>query len=542
MRNIMIGCMCYVIFLILEWPKLHPVESIILLSILLFIPIAFSIVDNKKRNGDELFCYKLAAFFYPVAAISAMLAFVTDYFLFAIIWFLYTGIVALFGVSRLLERGWKPLEETAIDSGFIYLFLGGFWFFASVANIPIMQFTSDIVLLTAAHFHYSAFLLPLFAGLLGRKQQEKSKLYTVAMFIMIISPMTVAIGITYSRTFEFFAVLLYLISLYMYGIFVWKTKFTSKSAKILLIISSSTLMVTILFSLFYSYGNFKHVMTITIAQMVWIHGVVNGMGVALPGCIGWMIEKAAPTYMRYGKPMSRIKGKMKIGKSVLLENSLIEEKEYTGLINKVIDFDSKQFNTKNVSPLIIDFYENTKEYELKATIHWSRWFWPFAFLYEKISRRVQQIHLGMGNRLERMYGEIVAIKDEKDGRNDVRAWVRKNEQNETIFVALYSQHEYNEETYMNIALPLPYANMTGILKFRNDKNNLIITSRLRNSARGDEGIYLHNRFFTIRLPLAETFTIREKATTTLTAHHQMWLFGVKFLEIDYEIEQKENIA
>ncbi|MDP7979536.1 YndJ family protein [Bacillus multifaciens] len=542
MRNIMIGFMCYVIFLILEWPKLHPVESIILLSILIFIPMAFSIVDKKKRNGDELFCYKLAVFFYPVAAISAMLAFVTDYFLFAIIWFIYTGIVALFGVCRLLERGWKPLEETAIDSGFIYLFLGGFWFLASVANIPIMQFSSDIVLLTAAHFHYSAFLLPLFAGLLGRKQQKKSKLYTTALFIIIISPMTVAIGITYSRTFEFFAVLLYLISLYIYGIFVWKTKFTSKSAKVLLIISSSTLMVTILFSLFYSYGNFKQVMTITIAQMVWIHGVVNGVGVALPGCIGWMIEKAAPTYIRYGKPMSRIKGKMKIGENVLLENSLIEEKEYKGLINKVIDFDSKQFNTENVSPCIIDFYENTKKYELKATIHWSRWFWPFAFLYEKISRRVQQIHLGMGNRLERMEGTILAIKDEKDGRNDVRAWVRKNELNETIFVALYSQHEYNDEIYMNIALPLPYANMTGILKLRNDKNNLIITSRLRNNARGDEGIYLHNRFFTMRLPLEETFTIREKATATLIAHHQMWLFGVKFLEIDYEIEQKENIA
>jgi hypothetical protein len=226
MRNIMIGFICYVIFLILEWPKLNPVESIILLSILLFIPMAFSIVDKRKRDGDELCCYKLAVFIYPIAAISAMLAFVTNHFLFAIIWFIYTGIVALFGVSRLLERGWKPLEETAIDSGFMYLFLGGFWFFVSVANIPIMQFSSDIVLLTAAHFHYSAFLLPLSAGLLGRKQQKKSKLYTIVMFIIIISPMTVAIGITYSRIFEFFAVLLYLISLYVYGIFVWRPFFS----------------------------------------------------------------------------------------------------------------------------------------------------------------------------------------------------------------------------------------------------------------------------------------------------------------------------
>ena len=78
--------------------------------------------------------------------------------------------------------------------------------------------------------------------------------------------MTVAIGITYSRVFEFFAVFLYVCAIYSYGIYVWRTKFNAISAKILLIISSSTLMVTIMFSLIYSYGNLTHVMTITIAQ------------------------------------------------------------------------------------------------------------------------------------------------------------------------------------------------------------------------------------------------------------------------------------
>lgn len=537
MRNIIIGLICYASFFLLKWPQLPPVESIILLSILLFIPMSFSIIDKKKRDGNEMLCYKLAASLYPLAAISAMLAFVTSYVFFALIWFIYTGIVALFGISRLLERGWRPLAETAIDSSFIYLFLGGFWFFVSVANIPIMQFTKDIVLLTAAHFHYSAFLLPLSAGLLGRKQ-KKSRLYTLVMFIIIISPMTVAIGITYSRIFEFFAVLIYLVSLYAYGVFVWKTKFTCQNSKILLSISSLILMMTIVFSLLYSYGNFKGVLTFTITQMVWIHGVVNGIGVALPAFLGWFLEKNEPPYVFYGKPMSRITGKRKIGKDVLKKNNVIAKKEYPGLVNQMTTFHSKQFQSKDVSPLILDFYEHTNDYELQANIHWSRWFWPFAFLYEKVSRHVQQIHLGMGNRVERMDGEIVAIQDETDGRSDVRAWVRNNEQDETIFVALYSQHEFYGETYMNIALPLPYANMTGILKLRNDKNDLLITSRLRDNARGDEGIFLHNRLITIRLPLAETFLIKEKDETTLTAHHQMWIFGVKFLEIDYEIQKK----
>lgn len=46
--------------------------------------------------------------------------------------------------------------------------------------------------------------------------------------------------------------------------------------------------------------------------------------------------------------------------------------------------------------------------------------------------------------------------------------------------------------------------------------------------------------FTIRLPLAETFIIKEGKGQMLTAHHKMWIFGVKFLEIDYEIKKIEK--
>ncbi|MBG9719995.1 hypothetical protein BK735_24690 [Bacillus mycoides] len=540
MKNILFGLACYIIFLIYEWSNVNPVEAIILLSILLFIPMSFCIIDKKKRNGSYVLFYKFVSFLYPIAAISAMLAFVTNHYFFALLWFAYTGIVALFGVSRLLERGWKPIEETAIDSAFIYLFLGGFWFFASVAKVSIMHFSSDIVLLTAAHFHYSAFLLPLSAGLLGRKRERGSKLYDSIMFIIVISPMTVAIGITYSRVFEFFAVFIYLCAIYGYGIYVWRTKFNAISAKILLTLSSSTLMVTIMFSLIYSYGNFKQVMTITIAQMVWIHGVVNGIGVALPAFLGWMIEKSTPNYKYYGKKMSRLRGNATVGEAFLHNRNLIDSKEYKGLVDKMNDFHSEAFDMTKIPLSIIRFYENTKEYELQSHIKWTRWFRPVAFCYEKMSKRVGQIHLGMGGKWETMHGSIIGIIDEKDGRENVRAWLRKNEAGESVFVALYSKHAYKNETYMNIALPLPYSNMTGILKLYNDTNQLMITSKLRERRKGDEGIYLHTRFFTIRLPLAETFIIKERKDQILEANHRMWIFGVNFLEIDYEIKKIEG--
>ncbi|MGH0597890.1 YndJ family protein [Bacillus mycoides] len=540
MKNILFGLACYIIFLIYEWSNVNPVKAIILLSILLFIPMSFCIIDKKTRNGSYVLFYKFVSLLYPIAAVSAMLAFVTNHFFFALLWFVYTGIVALFGVSRLLERGWKPIEETAIDSAFIYLFLGGFWFFASVAKVSIMHFSSDIVLLTAAHFHYSAFLLPLSAGLLGRKREQGSKLYDAIMFIIVISPMTVAIGITYSRVFEFFAVFIYLCAIYGYGVYVWRTKFNTISAKVLLVLSSSTLMVTIMFSLIYSYGNFKQVMTITIAQMVWIHGVVNGIGVVLPAFLGWMIEKSTPNYKYYGKTMSRLRGNATVGEAFLHNRNLIDSKEYKGLVDKMNDFHSEAFDMTKIPLSIIRFYENTKEYELQSHIKWTRWFRPVAFCYEKMSKRVGQIHLGMGGKWETMHGSIIGIIDEKDGRENVRAWLRKNEAGESVFVALYSKHAYKNETYMNIALPLPYSNMTGILKLYNDTNQLMITSKLRERRKGDEGIYLHTRFFTIRLPLAETFIIKERKDQILEANHRMWIFGVNFLEIDYEIKKIEG--
>ncbi|WP_434166585.1 YndJ family protein [Bacillus thuringiensis] len=537
MKNIIFGLACYVVFLLCERSNTNPVEAIILLSVLLFIPMSFCIIDKRKRDGSYLLFYKFVSFLYPIAAVCAMLAFVTNHYVFALLWFVYTGIVALFGVSRLLERGWKPLEETAIDSAFIYLFLGGFWFFASVAKLSIMQFSSDIVLLTAAHFHYSAFLLPLSAGLIGRTREKRSKVYDAIMFIIMISPMTVAIGITYSRIFEFFAVFLYLCAIYGYGFYVWRAKFNTISAKILLIISSSTLMVTIMFSLIYSYGNLKHVMTITIAQMVWIHGVVNGIGVALPAFVGWVIEKSVPNYKYYGKPMSKLRGNMTIGEAYLYSSNLVDSKEYNGLVDKVNDFHSEAFDVTKVPLSIIHFYENTAEYELQSNIKWARWFRPFAFCYEKMSKRVGQIHLGMGGKWETMHGSIIGVMGEEDGRENVRGWLRKNEAGESIFVALYSKHTNKNETYMNIALPLPYSNMTGILRLCNDNHDLIITSKLRENGQGDEGIYLHTRFLTIRLPLAETFIITEDKDKMLTAHHSMWLFGLEFLHIHYKIEK-----
>ncbi|OZI11229.1 hypothetical protein CEW92_12730 [Bacillaceae bacterium SAS-127] len=536
--KVTVGIILFSLYIISQWESIHPAEMLLLLSMLIFVPITWELTDQHKRDGQRMRLAKVLAIFYVPAVLSAYFAIIGHFTILACIWFAYTICASLFGVFRLLERGVRPIAEVAIDSGWMYLGLGGFWFFAYVSELPIMHFSRETILLTVIHFHYSAFIIPIISGLLGRKISEKNSLYSFILMLIIVSPMTIAVGITYSRWIEFIAVVVYAVALYMYGFFVVQADFRNKSAKLLVSFSSAVLLVTIFFSFLYAYGRLGFSGGVTIKQMIFIHGVVNAFGVVLPALIGWLIEGTSNGRAYYGKPMSLIFGDSIISERFLTREKLIDERTYHGLVDDMEHFCSKHFDKQKLAPSISQFYEQTENYQLKAFIQWASWFKPLAFLYEKVSRHVQQIHLSAGGRWEMMTGEVVAVQSSKDGREHVRAWVRNNDKGETIFVALYSQHTYKDETYMNIALPLPFSNMTGILRFENEGKNLILSSKGRTTGNGDEGIYLRTPLAVIRLPLAETFIIKEKSADQLMAHHQMWIFGVKFLEINYEIEKR----
>lgn len=531
-RNNWIGFSLFVAFLLIERQRVLAVEAFVLFSILVLIPLSFDFIEQRERSGQQFLIGQILEWTYPIAATSALFAFVFNHVVFAGVWWGFTGLVAILGMRRILERGWRPIGATSMDIGLLYLFLGGFWFFAYTAEWEVAGFSGIIVLLTAIHFHYSAYFLPIFVGLLNRKVQDGPM-----TLIIIISPMTVAIGITYSTTIELMAVSVYLLALMTYGYRIWTISFVEKSAKWLLRVSASFLLLTITFSLLYAFGTFRGKVILNISEMIWIHGAVNAFIVVLLGIVGWRLEFPRLEEDFYGKPISKIKGSFVVGREFLVKKKLVTTRVYSGVVDDMKIFSSKDFKLEQLAPTIVDFYENTLSYELKAKIRWKKWFVPIAYMYQWPSRRIQQIHLGMGQKWERMSGEIVGIESDSDGREDVRAWVRRNEKGETIFVALYSMHTHRNETYMNIALPLPQSNMTGILKPINLNNDLILTSCSRKKGFGDEGIYLTTSLLTIRLPLNETFVIKESATGKLVADHDMWIFGLKFLHIEYEIEK-----
>ncbi|CAN2251428.1 YndJ family protein [Bacillus vallismortis] len=534
-RNGMISTLLFIGFLAAEAPDLSVAEALVLLSILFFVPGIFPFVFHQSPVKAVQFLECGFVRCYPAAAFFAVLALVTDVGWFALVWWIYTVFLALYALLRLRDTKIHRIEETSILFGLIYLAGGGFWFFAYAAHLQIMQFSPLIILLTAVHFHYSAFLIPIFNGLLGRITRKNRLLYSWMTWVILFSPILIALGISYSKILDVIAVGLYMAALYLQAYLVLTTAFRNKIGKILIRLSSAVLMVTITFSMIYSLGVFRQEVTLTINQMIWIHGFVNAFAVILPALIGWRIEGPKPFDAASVKTFSRIYGKRKIGKDFLAHIQAENNVQYRGLVDDMRSLRSKDFSPEKLAPFILSFYEQTVEYDVKAKVAWSKWFRPLAVVYEWFSKRTGQIHLSTNPDWYKMYSKIKGVHSKKDGRKRVRAWIRTNEKNETIFTALYSVYRSNEEGYMNISLPLPFSSMTGILKPYHHQEKLVLTSKRRKNRAGDEGIYLQTRAGIFPLPLSETFLIEAAHDNRLTAVHHMWLFGLKFLTVHYLI-------
>nr|WP_263324236.1 YndJ family protein [Neobacillus sp. Marseille-Q6967] len=470
---------------------------------LIFVPLMVQLIIEKKIVFTWI--SMLAIFLIHIVP------FHTLQMVFALIYLIFTMIVALHGLKRFFQRGFTNPAEISIDIGMMYLFIGGIWFFAYIAGIDT-GFSTLITWLTAIHFHYSAFLFSIFVGFFGRIHD--SGWYRTIVPMILTGPILVAVGITFWPFLEFISVLLYIFAIYSLIIMAYRATFSSILQAIFIRLSFSALGVTILFSLLYAANG------VSIAFMLKIHGFVNCILFGMIGVIGWTLALPKTKQPIWSFPVSGIRGKLKeTGEPV------------SGLVDDISVF----LDTKTLPKTIVDFYEQTSHYQLFASVKWAMWFKPFALVYKLMSIQLQQLNLPISSKPIEMTGIIRAVDPELDGRHKPRAWIRQVNEN-TVFTAIYSHHYTDGRTYMNIALPLPFSTMIGILQLEVINQSLILTSE----GEHDSGIYLAVGKSLFRLPLSERFVIEETEPGSLTALHKMRIFGIPFLKIEYDIHHKKN--
>jgi hypothetical protein len=225
------------------------------------------------------------------------------------------------------------------------------------------------------------------------------------------------------------------------------------------------------------------------------------------------------------------------------------------LVDQFAVYRREDFNPDSVDPKVRSFYEETSRYRLVVRPHWKSGFRLGGRLAHLLGTWLGQLRLPIASESQQDHIEsrLLPLDDFVDGREGVRGWVRTYlGTDKAMYVAAYATHSQMRNTYMNIAFPLPGGNLSSILHIAPESSGsihggVILSTLAASDPAGDQGVYYVNRVVPVRLPIDETITVwsvgsDDSGATPLTdsepvmrARHQMWLFGINFLNLDYDI-------
>lgn len=530
------------------FPFYDQTERIILFATFVVVPVLLFRIFESAIKKPVLFT-KIFIFLIPFGALALAWSFSLSpggvAGLLSIPWGLTTFAIAAFGIVLLARSATIGNVSKAI--GFLYISVGGIWLVAHQFALPLLGFEGQIMLLTVNHFHYAGFVAPVLFGFLYDSGYNRF-LSRIVVVLGGIAPILIAVGMTYSSIFEWLSVLVFASSLMLYSIleFIYVIPSSKRWTKVFHILSSGVVWITMALALTFGYGQWVGQPTIPVSSMILFHGWGNAFLFSFIGILAWHATLMDHASSRI--PLSLIQGKGKIGGNIFTDLGVVVDhtsrEQPTGLVDDVKDYHSEHFNPELFHPDIIDFYEHTDDYELLLKPHWSPVFKLPARIYKIISNWLEQMNFPLKEETNEQLVEsrILPIQDAKDGRNNVRAWVRTYTQsNKAIYAALYSSHVTDGRRYMNIAFPLPFSQMTSVLKLQHGSEDTLVLTSWSNSnitGPGDQGVYVAFNGQAIRMPINETIKVWKEPDSPpgrIEAKHDMWLFGMKFLTLDYHI-------
>ncbi|SDN11703.1 YndJ-like protein [Halogranum gelatinilyticum] len=276
---------------------LDVVEQALTLAPLVLVPLGVGMAATPPFTGAARRLYDTSVVIQPVGAILFAASVVVPFdggvaAVLAAPWIVVTGLLALAAVARASERGLRPLPETVVDTGLAYAVVGAVALVLYHLDVTFW-FSPVIVLLTAVHFHYAGFVLPVVTGLVGRSATRQSRVYEAVATVVLVGPALIAVGISFSPLVEVLAVTVFTTAVAVLGGYVLvRTAPTRPRLQGTLVgLSALALPVSMCLALGYAvavYFGFDP-FGLSISRMVRIHGALNAFGFALVGLLGWRL-------------------------------------------------------------------------------------------------------------------------------------------------------------------------------------------------------------------------------------------------------------
>jgi hypothetical protein len=267
------------------------VTAAVALAVLVLVPVALPLAATPRRDGTHARPYRWASAVHPPAAAAfagaAVLGPGSLGAALALPWVGVSLLLAWFGLWRLVPRGLAPHEEALLDAGLAYLPVGALAALAWRLELGL-GYGLTIVHLTAAHYHYATFLLPVVAAALGRHLDHR-RVHRLAAVALVAGVPLVAAGITASPLLEVVAAVLFAGAVVVVASLLagaaGRVAGRDRVAAALLFAAAIAVGLSMAMAVAYALGQYRGVATVTVAEMIPTHGVLNALGFALPAVV-----------------------------------------------------------------------------------------------------------------------------------------------------------------------------------------------------------------------------------------------------------------
>ena len=280
---------------------LGPIEVLFLLAPLVHVPFGFRVIQNLR--GEFASFGRIAVRLLPVGAVAAVVSFWPHAGvaagLLASGWLLICMLAVIEAFVFVFQGGYRSSEGTCIAAGQLYLGVGGVWLVLSRLGVAPMHFAEPIILLTAVHFHFTGFALPVITAATARALSTRALRGSRSAFLfpyvvagIVVGPAILAGGFVFeSSLWKLFAALFLAFVCVLLAILLLSvvSEIKPPAAQILLSVSAASLIVGMVLAGAYVIGDFMERYSLLIPWMARLHGTTNAIGFAFCGLLGWSL-------------------------------------------------------------------------------------------------------------------------------------------------------------------------------------------------------------------------------------------------------------
>ncbi len=229
------------------------------------------------------------------------------------------------------------------------------------------------------------------------------------------------------------------------------------------------------------------------------------------------------------------------------ENLVVDDLQNDkGLIQSINQLNFPKSRLNLLSKEVIDFYENTSNYDLKLKVKWNPLFKGFGILVKILfSKRIKQLNVPTRNHKDssELTSDIIQFLDSKTNEVKRTIWLRTFKSNgEIVYSGVYGTCKTpSGEACIKAIFPLPNGNATVILSPKIGNNGELILDSSGKKI-GDSGFYFlledsKGRLWTKFIKSFKDKLVVQSKNGKLSAQQTLFLWNMRVLKFDYKIER-----